>query len=116
MRRIRLTEGQLHRIIRHAVNEAIDDNSNSYILQGISVSHEIDDDDELNDNSPGRWNETITAESLEGLIRKLCAEYGGVFDMDYLISKDGGKFEYYMYSNEDEGEGNDVYSFYIFKQ
>ena len=45
MRRIRLTEGQLHRIIRHAVNEAVESNEESYMLKGISHSLLSSDED-----------------------------------------------------------------------
>ena len=100
MRRIRLTEGQLHRIIRHAVNEAVESNEESYMLKGISHSLlSSDEDGNWDEDAELNWNDSLMAASLEGLIKKLSDTYGVDFDMNALSYRDG-YFQYTIATDE----------------
>ena len=112
MRRIRLTEGQLHRIIRHAVNEAVESNEESYMLKGISISLlSSDEDGNWDVETESNWNDSLMAASLEGLIQKLCDTYGLDFDMNALSYGDG-YFQYIMSTEETKAE---QFTFKVFK-
>jgi hypothetical protein len=89
MRRVRLTEGQLHNVIRHAVNEALDDDEPSfktqtdYILKGMFIRRSSVSG---NDEEPEReWNENIKTCSLPTLIKSLCEKHDLIFDMHSLF-------------------------------
>ena len=100
MRRVRLTEGQLHRIIRNAVNEAVEYNEESYMLKGISISLlSSDEDGNWDEVTESNWNDSLMAESLEGLIKKLSDTYGVDFDMNALSYGDG-YFQYTITTDE----------------
>ena len=112
MRRIKLTEGQLHRIIRHAVNEAVESNEESYMLKGISISLlSSDEDGNWDEETESNWNDSLMAGSLEGLIQKLCDTYGLDFDMNALSYGDG-YFQYIMSTEETKAE---QFTFKVFK-
>ena len=112
MRRIKLTEGQLHRIIRHAVNEAVESNEESYMLKGISISLlSSDEDGNWDEETESNWNDSLMAASLEGLIQKLCDTYGLDFDMNALSYGDG-YFQYIMSTEETKAE---QFTFKVFK-
>ena len=112
MRRVRLTEGQLHRIIKHAVNEAIESNEKSYMLQGVSiVLMSADEEGNWDEETESNWNDSLMAESLEGLIHKLCDTYGLDFDMNALSYGDG-YFQYIMSTEETKAE---QFTFKVFK-
>ena len=112
MRRIKLTEGQLHRIIRHAVNEAVESNEESYMLKGISISLlSSDEDGNWDVETESNWNDSLMAASLEGLIQKLCDTYGLDFDMNALSYGDG-YFQYIMSTEETKAE---QFTFKVFK-
>ena len=116
MRRVRLTEGQLHRIIRHAVNESVEKYGEEFTLKGIFWKIYTEpksefDFKEIMFQGGESWHESITAETLRDLIDKLCEKYSGECNMAYLNYRHG-VFEYFMPINED---GNMVFEFYIFK-
>ena len=112
MRRIRLTEGQLHRIIRHAVNEAIESNEESYMLQGISHSLlSSDEDGNWDEEAELNWNDSFLAGSLEGLIKKLSDTYGVDFDMNALSYGDG----YFQYTITTDETKASQFTFKVFK-
>ena len=112
MRRVRLTEGQLHRIIRHAVNEAVESNEESYMLKGISISLlSSDEDGNWDEETESNWNDSLMAESLEGLIKKLSDTYGVDFDMNALSYGDG----YFQYTIATDETNASQFTFKVFK-
>ena len=112
MRRIRLTEGQLHRIIRHAVNEAVESNEESYMLKGISISLlSSDEDGNWDEETESNWNDSLMAGSLEGLIKKLSDTYGVDFDMNALSYGD----EYFQYTMTTDETKAEQFTFKVFK-
>ena len=89
MRRVRLTEGQLHRIIRHAINESVEKYGEEFTLKGIFWKIYTEpksefDFKEIMFQGGESWHESITAETLRDLIDKLCEKYGEEYDMDNL--------------------------------
>ena len=69
MKRVRLTERQLHNVIRHAVNEALDDDEPSfktqtdYILKGMFIRRSSVSG---NDEEPEReWKKIMEKEFLK---------------------------------------------------
>ena len=112
MRRVRLTEGQLLRIIRHAVNEAIESNEESYMLQGISHSLlSSDEDGNWDEEAELNWNDSFMSGSLEGLIKKLSDTYGVDFDMNALSYRDG----YFQYTITTDETKASQFTFKVFK-
>jgi hypothetical protein len=89
MRRVKLKEGQLHRIIRHAINESVEKYGEEFTLKGIFWKIYTEpksefDFKEIMFQGGESWHESITAETLRDLIDKLCEKYGEEYDMDNL--------------------------------
>ena len=86
MRRVRLTEGQLHRIIRNAVNEAIEDDNiaiSDGSENGSTYKVILDADDAF----------TVNAEDEQDALEKVVAyiekkKWFGLFDDDYVDEMD----------------------------
>ena len=111
MRRVRLTEGLLHRIIKNAVNEAVESYEESQMLKGLSISLLSSDEDGNWDEVTENWNDPLMAESLEGLIKKLSDTYGVDFDMNALSYGDG----YFQYTITTDETNASQFTFKVFK-
>ena len=86
MRRVRLTEGQLHRIIRNAVNEAIEDDN-------IAISDGSENGSTYKVILDADAAFTVNAEDEQDALEKVVAyiekkKWFGLFDDDYVDEMD----------------------------
>ena len=112
MRRIRLTEGQLHRIIRHAVNEAVESNEESYMLKGISISLlSSDEDGNWDEETESNWNDSNKKNTLKEIIKKLNDTYGVDIHRNAMSYGD----EYFQYTMTTDETKAEQFTFKVFK-